>query len=96
MMTLIFTRNQLRKPSFERRPDLRNLRPGNYRFGRGAAAPARAFIRAVLFGVGALLARLQRFIVAARYRRLEREFRIRGPRHDWLRIDDDHFTPIEH
>jgi hypothetical protein len=22
--------------------------------------------------------------------------RIGGPRHDWLRIDDDHFTPIEH
>jgi hypothetical protein len=35
-------------------------------------------------------------IAAAKHRRIERELRIRGPHHDWLRIDDDHFTPIEH
>lgn len=95
-MTLIFTRNRLREPSFERRPNLRNLRPGNYRFGRSAAAPALVFIGSVRFGARMFLAGVQRIVAAVRGRRIEREFRIRGPRHDWLRIDDDHFTPIEH
>jgi len=36
-----------------------------------------------------------KLIAAARHHRIERELRIGGPRHDWLRIDDDHFTPIE-
>jgi hypothetical protein len=35
-------------------------------------------------------------IATAKHRRIERELRIRGPHRDWLRIDDDHFTPIEH
>ncbi|HUN97707.1 MAG TPA: hypothetical protein VMU69_15930, partial [Bradyrhizobium sp.] len=59
-MTLIFTRNRLREPSFERRPNLRNLRPGNYRFGRTTAAPAHAF-GSVLLDAHALLVRTQQF-----------------------------------
>lgn len=94
-MTLIFTRNRLREPALQRRPDLRNLRPGNYRFAR-TPAPARALAGGILFGARAFLTQVRRFVVAAKRPRIERELRIRGPRHDWLRIDDDHFTPIEH
>jgi hypothetical protein len=94
---MIFTRNRLREPSFERRPNLRNLCPGNYRFGRrGAQAPARTIIRSALSAAWMFLAYMQRFVAAARRHRIEREFRIHGPRHDWLRIDDDHVTPTEH
>lgn len=94
-MTLIFTRNWLREPSFERRPNLRNLRPGNDSFGRGAAAPGRVFISSILLVARAFVAHVQRLVAAATRHRIEREFRIYGPGHDWLRIDDDHFTPIE-
>jgi hypothetical protein len=92
-MTLIFTKNRLQEPAFQRRPNLRNLRPGNYRFAR--AGRVRAFVDRLLLAVQALLTRAQHFDATAKRRRIEREFRIRGPRHDWLRIDDDHFTPIE-
>jgi len=49
-----------------------------------------------MFGARAFVAQVQRLVAAATRHRIEREFRIRGQRHDWLRIDDDHFTPIEH
>jgi hypothetical protein len=90
---LIFTKNRLQEPALQRRPDLRNVRPGDYRFAR--TARVRTFVDRLLLGAQAFLARPQHFVAAVRRRRIEREFRIRGPRHDWLRIDDDHFTPIE-
>jgi hypothetical protein len=92
-MTLIFTKNRLQEPALQRRPDLRNVRPGSYRFAR--TARARAVVDRLVFGVQALFARARYFVATARRRRIEREFRVHGPRHDWLRIDDDHFTPIE-
>jgi hypothetical protein len=70
-----------------------NVRPGNYRFGRTSV---RGYFRRAFAGVRALFGAMLNLIAAAKLRRIERELRIRGPHHDWLRIDDDHFTPIEH
>jgi hypothetical protein len=71
-------------------------RPGNYRFARASKQPGRTHVRRVLDGAKALFAPVRKLIAAAGHHRIERELRIGGPRHDWLRIDDDHFTPIEH
>jgi hypothetical protein len=71
-------------------------RPGNYRFASASKQPGRAHVRRALDGAKALFGAVLGLIAAARHRRIERELRIGGPRHDWLRIDDDHFTPIEH
>jgi hypothetical protein len=79
-MTLVFTRNRL----------------GNYRFGRSSEKPARAYVHRAMRGAKAFFGAVLRIIAAAKLRRIEREFRIRGPHRDWLRIDDDHFTPIDH
>jgi hypothetical protein len=83
-MTLVFTRNRL----------------GNYRFarnsGRNSAKPARAYVSRAMRGAKVFFGAVLRVIGAAKLRRIERELRIRGPHHDWLRIDDDHFTPIDH
>ncbi len=94
-MTSVFTRYRLPEPTFDRRPNLQNLRPGDYRFGSGSAVSARAFVNRALRGTRVLFAAALRFVTAAKLCRIEREFRIRGPNHDWLRIDDDHFTPVE-
>ena len=70
-----------------------HVRPGNYRFAR---ASVRGYFRRAFDGAKALFGAMLKLIAAAKLRRIERELRIRGPHHDWLRIDDDHFTPIEH
>jgi len=70
-------------------------RPGNYRFASASKRPGRAHVRRALDGAKALFGAVLKLIAAARHHRIERELRIGGPRHDWLRIDDDHFTPIE-
>jgi hypothetical protein len=71
-------------------------RPGNYRFARSSEKPGRADLRRALDGTKALFSAVLKLIAAARHHRIERELRIGGRSHDWLRIDDDHFTPIEH
>jgi hypothetical protein len=73
-----------------------DVRPRGYRFGRTSSKPVRSFARRAAGGVKALFNATLKIITAAKLRRIECELRIRGPRHDWLRIDDDHFTPIEH
>jgi hypothetical protein len=85
MIRLGLTKDRLFGLTLERRP-------GNYRFARSSKQPGRLhFDRAkALFGA------VRKLIAAARLHRVERELRIGGPHHDWLRIDDDHFTPIEH
>ncbi|SDT46892.1 hypothetical protein [Bradyrhizobium canariense] len=95
-MTLVFTRNRLPDPTLDRRSHRLKLRPGNYRFGRISAKPARAYASRVMSGVKAFFGAVLKVIAAAKLRRIEREFRVRGPHHDWLRIDDDHFTRIDH
>jgi hypothetical protein len=79
-MTLVFTRNRL----------------SNYRFGRNSEKPARVYVNRTMRGAKAFFGAVLRVMAAARLRRVERELRIRGRHHDWLRIDDDHFTPIDH
>lgn len=71
-------------------------RPGNYRFARASKPPGRAHVRRALDGAKTLVGAVLKLIATARHHRIERELRIGGSRHDWLRIDDDHFTPIEH
>ena len=73
-----------------------NARWGGYRFGRISGNSVRFQARRVADGARALLGAALRIITAAKLRRIEREFRIHGPRHDWLRIDDDHFTEVDH
>jgi hypothetical protein len=71
-------------------------RPGHYRFARSSNPPGRSHLRRALDGARALFGAVRKLIAAAGQHRIERELRIGGTRHDWLRIDDDHFTPIEH
>jgi hypothetical protein len=72
-----------------------NARWGGYRFGRISGNSVRFQARRVADGAEALFGAVLRIIAAAKLRRIEREFRIHGPRHDWLRIDDDHFTEVD-
>ena len=73
-----------------------NARWGGYRFGRISGKSARLYADRAGDGARALLGAALRIITAAKLRRIEREFRIHGPHHDWLRIDDDHFTEVDH
>ena len=73
-----------------------NARWRGYRFGRISGNSVRFQARRVADGARALLGAALRIITAAKLRRIEREFRIHGPHHDWLRIDDDHFTEVDH
>ena len=75
-----------------RRP---NARPAGYRFGRFSANSARFQFRRVTSLLRTWRDAALRRITAAKLRRNAREFRIHGPQHDWMRIDDDHFTRID-
>ena len=88
MIRLGLTKDRLFGLTLERRP-------GNYRFARSSNPPGRSYLRRAFDGAKALFGAVLKLIAAARLHRIERELRIGGPRHDWLRIDDDHFTPIE-
>ena len=97
MIRLTFTKDRLFDLTLDRAPEDRsNARAGFYRFGAAAKPPARHYAHRFASRAKALFGAMMQIIAAAKLRRIEREFRIRGPRHDWLRIDDDHFTPIEH
>ena len=82
--------------TLDRPSDRTNVRPSNYRFARTSKASVRGYSRRAFDGARALFGAMLKLIAAAKLRRIEREMRIRGPHHDWLRIDDDHFTPVEH
>ena len=96
MIRLTLTKDRQFDLTLERPSGRANVRPGNYRFGRISKASVRGYFRRAFDGARALSGAILKLIAAARLRRIERELRISGPRHDWLRIDDDHFTPIEH
>jgi hypothetical protein len=95
MIRLSLTKDRLFDLTPERRSDRPDVRPGHYRFASASKQPGRAHVRRALDGAKALFGAVLKLIAAARHHRIEREMRIGGPRHDWLRIDDDHFTPIE-
>jgi hypothetical protein len=69
--------------------------PAGYRFGRISAKSVHLQARRASGLARKWLDAVLRIITAAKLRRIEREFRIHGPRHDWLRIDDDNFTPVD-
>jgi hypothetical protein len=97
MIRLSFTKNRLFDLTLDRTSEDRSkARIGGYRFGAAAKPPVRNRARRFASRAKALFGAMVQIIAAAKHRRIERELRIRGPRHDWLRIDDDHFTPIEH
>jgi hypothetical protein len=96
MIRLSLTKARLFDLTLERRSDRPDVRAGHYRFARSSQQPGRSHLRRALDGANALFGAALKLIAAARHHRIERELRIGGPRHDWLRIDDDHFTPIEH
>jgi hypothetical protein len=93
MIRLTLTRDRQFGLTLDRPSGRTNVRPGNYRFAR---ASVRGYFRRGFDGARALFGAMLKLIAAAKLRRIERELRISGPHHDWLRIDDDHFTPIEH
>ena len=96
MIRLTLIKDRLSDLTLDRSSDRTNVRPTHYRFGRTSRVPVRGYFRRGLDGAKALFGAMLKLIAAANLRRIERELRIHGPHHDWLRIDDDHFTPIEH
>ena len=80
---------------FELALDRSSARFHGYRFGRISAKSVVVPFRRIAGSVRELSRATLRIVAAAKLRRIEREFRIRGPNHDWLRIDDDHFTPVD-
>jgi hypothetical protein len=86
------TKDRLFDLTHHRRSD---VRPVGYRFGRISANSFRFGARRFADRARALSDAALRLITAAKLRRLEREFRIHGPQHDWLRIDDDNFTQAD-
>ena len=86
MIRLSFTRDRLFDLTLDHASGDRSAaKPPARSDGRRLASRAKALFDATL-----------QIIAAAKLRRIERELRIRGPQHDWLQMDDDHFTPIEH
>lgn len=93
MICLTLTKDRLYDLTLDRAADRPDARA--YRFGSAAQKPFHCFARRTVRGAKALLDAALKIITAAKLRRIEREFRIHGPHHDWLRIDDDHFTPVD-
>jgi hypothetical protein len=97
MIRLTFTKDRLFDLTLDRTSEGRSkARTGGYRFGAAAKPPVRHRARRFASRAKAVFGAMVQIIAAAKHRRIERELRIRGPHRDWLRIDDDHFTPIEH
>jgi hypothetical protein len=96
MIRLTFTKDRLFDLTSDRASEDRSkARTGGYRFGSAAKMPVRNCARRFASRAKALFTAMAQIVAAAKLRRIERELRIHGPRHDWLRIDDDHFTPID-
>ena len=97
MIRLTFTKDRLFDLTLDRASEDRSkARTGGYRFGAIAKTPVRHHARRFASRAKAVFGAMVQIIAAAKHRRIERELRILGRHHDWLRIDDDHFTPIEH
>ena len=92
MIRLTLTKDRLFDLTLDHASARSNAGSNRYRFGRKSV---RLFARRAAAGVKALLGGMLRIITVAKLRRIEREFRIHGPNHDWLRIDDDHFTQVD-
>lgn len=95
MIRLGLTKDRLFDLTHDRAPNRSNAGSSSYRFGRISAKSVRFHARRAGGGARALFDAALRLITAAKLRRIEREFRIHGPRHDWLRIDDDNFTEAD-
>jgi hypothetical protein len=95
MIRLGLTRDRLFDLTLDRAPTRSHTGSKGYRFGRISGKSARFYAHRAGDGARALFGAVLRIITAAKLRRIEREFRIHGPRHDWLRIDDDHFTEVD-
>jgi hypothetical protein len=95
MIRLGLTKDRLFDLTLERSQDRSSAGSGGYRFGRISGKSVRFHARRAAGGARALFDAALQLITAAKLRRIEREFRIHGPRHDWLRIDDDNFTEVD-
>ena len=95
MIRLALTKDRLFDLTMDRTPDRSNPGSNDYRFGRISRKSVVGYARRAANGAKALFDGMLRIITAAKLRRIEREFRIHGPRHDWLRIDDDNFTQVD-
>jgi hypothetical protein len=99
MIRLGLTKDRLFDLTLDRAqdPSLVRLHAGSsgYRFGRISGKSVRFQARRFADSARKLFDAALRLITAAKLRRIEREFRIHGPRHDWLRIDDDNFTEVD-
>jgi hypothetical protein len=95
MIRLTLTKDQLFDLTLHHASARSNAGSNRYRFGRISGKSARFYAHRAAMGAKALAGGMLRIIAAAKLRRIEREFRIRGPNHDWLRIDDDHFTQVD-
>jgi hypothetical protein len=97
MIRLTFTKDRLFDLTLGRASEDRSkARTGGYRFGATAKASVRHRARRLAGRAKTVFGAMVQIIAAAKHRRIERELRILGRHHDWLRIDDDHFTPVEH
>jgi hypothetical protein len=95
MIRLILTKDRLFDLTLDHAGHRSRAASNGYRFGRASGKSVRFYAHRAATGAKALLDGMLRIITAAKLRRIEREFRIRGPNHDWLRIDDDHFTQVD-
>jgi hypothetical protein len=95
MIRLTLTKDRLFDLTLDHAAARSNAGSNRYHFGRISGKSVRFCAHRTAAGVKALLDGMLRIITAAKLRRIEREFRIHGPNHDWLRIDDDHFTQVD-
>jgi hypothetical protein len=95
MIRLTLTKHRLFDLTLDHASARSNAGSNRYRFGRISGKSVRFYAHRAAMGAKALAGGMLRIITAAKLRRIEREFRIHGPNHDWLRIDDDHFTQVD-
>jgi hypothetical protein len=92
MTRLALTENRLPDVSFDRHPDPAKGNPNGYRFGRRSDKRVRAYTGRAVHGARGFFSAMLEMITASKMRRIERELRFRGIRHDSFRFDADHFT----
>jgi hypothetical protein len=92
MTRLALTENRLPDVSFDRHPDPAKGNPNGYRFGRRSDKRVRAYSGRAVHGARGFFTAMLEMITASKMRRIERELRFRGIRHDSFRFDADHFT----
>ena len=91
MTYLSFTESRIHEPAVERQLDHNgpNYAPNTYRFARTRAPRAGNFAAQAARGLGRFFRTMIALIAAAKIRRLAREMRMRGIRHDSARFDGD-------